>query len=188
MTKPRSKRAGNYSRKRKAARQERDTLGQFAQGNSLGSQAGKASKDNHLQHGKAGADRLAKDVRLHGRRSKALTQLLAEPQPWAEAVRTWREGLVNGYGGWSNMTPITHELLSMATIMKIITDSVGDYATRTYPVNRKVSKLFPIVESLDKLLVSQANRLEKFAHLMCQSKQHQEPSLQDLLNEPEPPD
>ncbi len=160
----------------------------FVQGTTLGSEAGKASKDNHLQHGLAGADRLTKDVRLHGRRSKALTQLLAEPQPWAEAVRTWREGLVNGYGGWSNMTPITHELLSMATIMKIITDSVGDYTIRTYPVNRKVSKLFPIVESLDKLLVSQANRLQLFASRMCQSKQHQEPSLQDLLDEPEPPD
>ena len=83
------------------------------------------------------------------------------------------------------MTPVTHEILSMATVMKVIVDSIGDYAAKTNPINRRSRKLFPVIESLDRLMVSQVNRLEKFAIMMRQAQRNQEPSLDDLLNEAE---
>ncbi len=159
----------------------RDKDGRFKTDNT----AGTALKTNHLLHGKKGADRLIKDVELHGRRSGALSRLLTGPQPWAQAVREWREQLVQGYGGWEAMTPVTHEILSMATIMKVIVDSIGDYTAKTNPVNKRSRKLYPVVESLDRLMMSQTNRLEKFATMMRQAQRNQEPSLDDLLNEAE---
>ena len=86
------------------------------------------------------------------------------------------------------MTALTHEVLAMAVVMKIITDSAADYTVKRNPIDKKGRKLYPIVESLDRLMQAQATRLERFAVLMRQAKQHREPSLEDLLSEPEPSD
>ena len=39
-----------------------------------------------------------------------------------------------------------------------------------------------VAETLDKMMNSQASRLEKFGKLMSQAQQEQEPSLDDLLS------
>ena len=128
---------------------DRNPNGQFVRGN----KAATTSKQNHLTHGKAGADRLERDVALHGSRSRALDKLLHGPQPWAQAIQQWREQLVQNCGGWEVMTPLAHEVLAMATVMKVIGDSIGDYATKTNPINKRSRKLFPVVEALDRLMV-----------------------------------
>lgn len=176
---PKGKRAAQH--RRQSEDPDRLADGRFKTGN----QVGTATKTNHLLHGKAGADRLERDVALHGSRSRALDRLVNGPQPWAEMIRQWREQTVQAYGGWDAMTPVTHEILSMATVMKVIVDSIGDYAAKTNPINKRSRKLFPVIESLDRLMVSQANRLEKFATMMRQAQRNQEPSLDDLLNEAE---
>ncbi len=160
---------------------DHDASGRFKKGN----KAAVVSKMNHLLHGKAAADRLARDVRLHGRRSGALSLLLTGSQPWQEALHRWREEMVNGNGGWPSMTPLTHEILSMACVMKVVVDSIGDYATKTNPVNKNTGMVRPIVESLDRLMESQVKRLEKLVAIMAQAKRNQDPSLEDLLNEPQ---
>lgn len=73
----------------------------------------------------------------------------------------------------------------MACVMKVVVDSIGDYATKTNPVNKNTGMVRPIVESLDRLMESQVKRLEKLVAIMAQAKRNQDPSLEDLLNEPQ---
>ena len=130
---------------------------------------GKGAPEGHanvLQHGIYPAHRLMKDVAIHGSRSRALSHLLDKGQPWAKALLVWRDQLVQSYGGWKVMDPITHEVLAMATVMKVIVDSIGDYAAKNRVVDMRRRRLYPIVLDLDKLMTSQLNRLERFALLM----------------------
>jgi hypothetical protein len=157
---------------------DRNTNGRFVRGN----KAATASKQNHLTHGLAGADRLAKDVALHGSRSRALDRLVSDNQAWATALREWRSTLIDSLGGSDAFTPEAHELLAMVMIGKIIVDSIGSYCVKTNLVNKRSRKVYPVVEAWDRLATSQTNRLKLLRDMVTQAQREREPSLDDLLS------
>lgn len=126
--------------------------------------------NNTLKHGYNSIKRIAQDVRIHGSRSRALSRLLDKKQPWAQALHQWRDQLVQSYGGWKQMNPLLHEILAMATVMKVVVDSIGDFAAKTNLIDRKRRRLYPVVLDLDRLMNSQVNRLERFALLMDRAR------------------
>ncbi len=114
---------------------------------------------NHLEHGIGPAERLLKEVQLHGSRSRALERLMNGDQPWSQALREWRQDLITSLGGSKSFTPDAWEVLSVVTIDKVINDSIAAYLMTHPAVNRQKKKVFEIVMQRSKLEADYVSRL-----------------------------
>ncbi len=121
---------------------------------------GKPGMQNNLQAGLDPAQRLLKDVTLHGSRSLALERLTNGDAVWAEQLREWKDQLVVSLGGWDVMSPECHEILGQLAISKVIVDSLAAYAVANAPINKQKHKVFPWVTERDKLVASYINLLK----------------------------
>ena len=137
---------------------------------------------NNTQAGLDQARRLMQDVMLHGSRSQALDRLVTGEQAWSEALREWREAIVQDNGGWPRMSTETHDILAKACVVKVVSDSFDAYAVCNHPVNQVKRRAFGWVSEHAKLTVLYLDLIKRFRETMQQTGQDREPSLEDILS------
>jgi len=174
MAKPRSKTLGNF-RKRTAERpadSDRNSRGQFVKGNSAGSTLG---KQNNTVYGGVQAANIERDAKLHLDRSLAKNTIVARFQEF-------RNQTVQAYGGWDKMDPLSHHLLDMVTVGKVLIDSITNFvgAKNARLVNKRSRRTYPVVETLSRLMDAQTVRVEKFASLMLQERTPKDLTMDDI--------
>src|SRR3989304_9799051 len=106
---------------------------------------------NGRQGGIKPARHLLRHMQLHGSRSRLLTKLLVDEQPWSQALRQWREELIASLGGKKSLNVEAWELLSVLTIDKVVNDSIAAYLMTNPAVNRQKKRCFEIVMQRSKI-------------------------------------
>ena len=168
----------------------RNKRGHFAKGNTVakgnGGSLGKIGPN--YRHGvRNPADRIRRDVKIHGERGVALDTILNGEQEFSRRLNEFRTHMIASLGGIKALSPMALEVLNLVITDKLILNS-GDAWLRDPEhklIDPKSQSYRALVLQRDKLATGFIYRLKALKE-MCQQQTPEDDDLEAVLRGEEP--